>query len=467
VLIVVVPGIGGSVLSQTGTPTDVVWNAGAGSVAGLGFAPGRLSLNRAPRLEPVGLISTTTLLGFTVVTGYESLLTMLAEFGPIDDRGDPAAPRPGARVVAAPYDFRLGVADAARRLDAVVSTHLKGMSEAQRTRHVVVVAHSMGGLVARYWLGVMGRWRCCRALVTLGTPHRGAPKALQWMVNGVLGGVLAGPTGLLREWPSVAELLPRYRAVRDIRSGQLCYPHDLRDAQGRSLAVLSGAAAAFGVHREIEDAWNEMPGTGPEMVSFLGWSHPTLDDAVWDGKKLLVSKRPPPWMNRTGWERDFGDGTVPAVSAVPIEKSNDQNSLNRVRDRHMPMVNSARLVQLLRRYDSRDSLDWIRGDGSAVRPPTLGLDVEEIHPAGAALPIQVIVREAPDEVSGARVVAGLRPTGDDTTEPVEISLEWDGEVFRGAFPSPTPGLYEVTVVARSVPRAGRLTATDTVAVVAA
>ena len=43
---------------------------------------------------------------------------------------------------------------------------------------MIVVAHSMGGLVARYWMGPLGGWRVCRALITLGTPHRGAPKAL-------------------------------------------------------------------------------------------------------------------------------------------------------------------------------------------------------------------------------------------------------------------------------------------------
>jgi triacylglycerol esterase/lipase EstA (alpha/beta hydrolase family) len=48
----------------------------------------------------------------------------------------------------------------------------------------------MGGLVARYWLGglcasVKPRAGDCAALITVGTPHHGAPKALDWLVNGI------------------------------------------------------------------------------------------------------------------------------------------------------------------------------------------------------------------------------------------------------------------------------------------
>ena len=53
------------------------------------------------------------------------------------------------------------------------------------TRKVIVIAHSMGGLVARWWLTALGGHRVCRALITVGTPHRGAPKSVDWVVNGV------------------------------------------------------------------------------------------------------------------------------------------------------------------------------------------------------------------------------------------------------------------------------------------
>src|SRR5215470_683596 len=148
-LVVVLPGIGGSVLARPGTQEpQVVWDASKSDVATAVVWPARLDTGQWPRLDPIGLIRSPTFLGFTIAHGYEGLLGMLAEFGTVD-AGDPAAPVPDADVVAVPYDFRLGVEDAARHLDEVVSARLKGLSEAERAARVIVVGHSMGGLVAR------------------------------------------------------------------------------------------------------------------------------------------------------------------------------------------------------------------------------------------------------------------------------------------------------------------------------
>jgi pimeloyl-ACP methyl ester carboxylesterase len=42
---------------------------------------------------------------------------------------------------------------------------------------LTIVGHSGGGLVAAYYVKKLGGWRRTRALVTLGTPHRGTPRA--------------------------------------------------------------------------------------------------------------------------------------------------------------------------------------------------------------------------------------------------------------------------------------------------
>ncbi len=80
-LVVVLPGIGGSVLARPGDPDDVVWDAGKGDIADLVLRPDRMSLAEAPRLTPVGLTESTKFLGFTVVPGYEGLLTQLESRG--------------------------------------------------------------------------------------------------------------------------------------------------------------------------------------------------------------------------------------------------------------------------------------------------------------------------------------------------------------------------------------------------
>ncbi len=42
---------------------------------------------------------------------------------------------------------------------------------------LTIVGHSKGGLVATYYVKKLGGWRRTRAVVTLGTPHRGTPRA--------------------------------------------------------------------------------------------------------------------------------------------------------------------------------------------------------------------------------------------------------------------------------------------------
>jgi pimeloyl-ACP methyl ester carboxylesterase len=463
-LIVVLPGIGGSVLARPGGNGQVVWDAGKGDIADLVVRPARMSVAEWPRLEPIGLTRSTKLLGFTIVPGYGRLLDQLSMLGTVDRRGDPARPVPGADVVAVPYDFRYGVADSAKRLDAVVRAHLGEATEQERAGRVVVVAHSMGGLVARYWMGPLDRWRWCRALITLGTPHRGAPKALDWLVNGVrVGGMgLSRPTRLVREWPSVAELLPRYRAVRDTTaSDRLVYPHELPIP-----GLASGAKAAYKLHCEIERAWRDMPRDGPEMVAYIGWSHPTPDAALWDGTRLTVTKTPPDWLDRTGWEQDFGDGTVPAVCALPIEQSHHVNSPGRVLDRHTPMACTPRVIELVIKYLRRASVEWIRGEEDTEHRPAIGLDLDELYPAGEPIRLTARIRQVEAEVSGQPVWATLTPVGEDLAVPVDVRLDWDTkrECFIGILPWQADGLYEVRISAQQVPGAGDLWVADTIAV---
>jgi triacylglycerol esterase/lipase EstA (alpha/beta hydrolase family) len=53
------------------------------------------------------------------------------------------------------------------------------LADPTRQARVIVVAQSMGGLVAGLG-GALDR----QALITLGTPHRGSPKALDWLSTG-------------------------------------------------------------------------------------------------------------------------------------------------------------------------------------------------------------------------------------------------------------------------------------------
>ncbi len=458
-MIVVLPGIGGSVLARPGRPDEVVWDAGKGDIAGSVFRPGRLSLDEAEHLRPVGLTTSTTFLGFTVVPGYELLLDQLRVFGKVDERGDPDDPVAGADVVAVPYDFRRSIVEAAERVDAVVCAHLAGCSQTERAGRVIVVGHSMGGLVARVWMGLLGRWPWCRALITMGTPHRGAPKALAWWVNGVP--LLGCTRAMLRTWPSVVQLLPRYPAVFDTAAQAGCYPHEL------PLPDLAGRAkSAYDLHVEIERSWDAMPRSGPETVAGIGWSHPTPEAMFWSDGRLRVTKDRPGWLGLRGWEQDFGDGTVPAYSALPPEMDRHEHSPIRVKQRHVPLAHAPLIADLLRRQLDRQPPSEAHGAEDGEHPPTLGLDLDEVHPAGEPIPVGAALRQVGVEVAAGQPVSARLRRVDGGPGQVRQRLDWDGDSggFTVVLPGQPPGLYEVRVTARGVAGAGDLDASDVVAV---
>lgn len=468
-LIVVLPGIGGSVLARPGKPKDVVWDAGKADWADLIFRPDRMSVQEAPHLEPQGLTESTKFMGFTVVPGYEKLLEQLEIFGKIDRHGDPERPMPGADIVAVPYDFRRGIMAAAERLDAVVCAHLITASETERHKRVTIVAHSMGGLVARVWLGVLGRWRWCRTLITLGTPHRGAPKALQRLVNGIPG--RPKTTAMLRGWESMAQLLPRYPAIRDLAAadknapGAALYPHELPIPW-----LATPAKEAYDLHALIEQRCGDIPRRGPTTVACIGWSHPTLSAAFWDAGWLRVTKDHPDWLGLDGWERDFGDGTVPSFSALPPEMDDDEHSPKRLVQRHGPLAHAQIVTDLLNRPRLKSPPTQIHGPQDSQRPPAIGLDLDELYATGTPIRITATLREVDADVSNQVVKARLRPVRGRAAEQADqmnTPLSWDDAqgCFTGELPGQPPGLYEVRVSAREVPRAGDLVAADTVAVV--
>lgn len=446
-LIVVIPGIGGSVLQRAGERKPV-WGDGLRRVAARALDPEELSWSPGDGVRAVGLIRSVSILpGWTVLHGYGELVRGICNRfqGVILDQGHPDHRVPDANVVLFPYDFRQSVEVAAERLAAEVKVRLNELGERDQRRRVVVVAHSMGGLVARYWLGPLEGWRCCRALVTLGTPHRGAPKALDWLVNGVrLKGVrLPAATRVIQGWPSVYELLPRYPAVIREETGETLYPHEL-DVKGFDH---DRAADAFKLHKRIEAAWDEVAAEqdGPEVTPFLGCGHPTLDRASWSGA-LSVTKDCADWSGQPpDW---FGDGTVPALAAGPIEQDERRAGWFRPPARHGALPSHPGVVERLETINSEARTPM---RGPEKERPSLGVDVEEWYPAGEAVPVEVFLRQVPQEqdVSGVRVWASWsleRGGPPDCVELERAADRWVGEL--GGFP---PGSYRLTVEATRVP----------------
>jgi hypothetical protein len=315
-VVVLLPGIMGSVLERDGAP---VWDVGTGALGralltGGGSIRG-LALDAAAGGGPVR--ATRLLDGvhlvphFWKIDGYGALAAWLVKR---------LALTPGESFFTFPYDWRQDNRASARALAEATA----GWLDAQRRRapqaRLVLIAHSMGGLVARHFVEVLGGWRHTRLLVTLGTPHRGAVKALDFLANGLrarLGPLtLADLSPLVRSFPSAYQLLPIYPCLGH-RADTLLR---LEDWPGAALGELDLARARDGIafHREIEAAETvnrRDPAYAVRLLPFVGTEQPTMlsalatDDGVqplrtWKGQELLL-----------------GDGTVPRVSATPVSLS--------------------------------------------------------------------------------------------------------------------------------------------------
>ncbi len=70
----------------------------------------------------------------------------------------------------------------------------------------------MGGLVSRYYLEVLEGWRDCKALISFGTPYRGALGTVDSLANGYKQ-LFLDLTAALRSMASLYQLLPIYKSI--------------------------------------------------------------------------------------------------------------------------------------------------------------------------------------------------------------------------------------------------------------
>ena len=188
-----------------------------------------------------------------------------------------------------------------------------------RDARLILVAHSMGGLIARYFLECTeDGWRDTRMLITFGTPYSGSLNALDGLVNGQrkkLGPLtLIDLTQAMRSWPSAYQLLPTFRCIDN--GGE-----KLERLRDRPLPVgLSQDAFASAVtfHDEIKTQVDSHLATeyektgGYDIRPVVGEFQRTSQSATLEGDSLQVL---PSWR---GADRG-GDGTVPGLSSYPRE----------------------------------------------------------------------------------------------------------------------------------------------------
>jgi Lecithin:cholesterol acyltransferase len=437
-VLVLLPGITGSVLQKDGQD---VWALSGGAATNALLSLGRsvkdLRLNgddpgaddlgdgiTAPRVMP----DTHLVPGLWKIDGYGKVAAAVKEQLDVI---------PGRNFFEFPYDWRRDNRASARQLARKSHDWLRSWREwsGNAEAKLVLLGHSMGGLVSRYFLEVLDGWKDTRLLITFGTPYRGSLNALDFIANGMkkkLGPItLIDLTELLRSFTSIYQLLPIYQCV-DNGDGSL---HRVTEVTGIPGLEADRAADALAFHRSIREAVEahqqdaDYREHGYKVRPLAGIFQPTSQSARLGDKRLEL-------LRSYRGEDQGGDGTVPAVSATPIELSNQDTEVY-VRERHASLQNADfsldQVTGIIRRQRIDQSRVFAPGTG-------ISLDVEDAYLTGEP----VAVRAQP-EAEWATLTAAVMDVG--TGQEVAVTALRPGsegwhEAELGPF---AEGTYRLTV----------------------
>lgn len=420
-VVIVLPGITGSVLQKDGKEVwGVSSQAAWGALTSLGGTLEALALaGDDPDLDDLGdgirasrLMPDAHLIpGLVKIDGYSAIVRLITDTfqvqqGSIHENGP-------ANFFEFPYDWRRDNRVAARQLKKLIDRRLPQWREfsGAEDAKVIMLAHSMGGLVARHYLEVLEGWRDCRALITFGTPYRGSLNALDFLANGYKK-LFLNLSEVMRSFTSVYQLLPIYAAVK---IGQDY--HRVAEIDDLPGVDRVRAEVTLRFHRAIEEAITanctevEYREGGYRIVPIVGTRQPTIQSAVLAGGRLTASHDLP------GGVDDLladGDGTVPRLSAIPIELSEEYRDTF-IPERHASLQRNPDALDALRerlRQMQVQGLRKIRGpeiSRKAAECPALSLDLADLYTTGE--PVELRARLVVEHDGKMVKLAGVAPEG--------------------------------------------------------
>jgi hypothetical protein len=427
-LVVVLPGIMGSTLKDK--DGHLVWAPSAGAalraIGTLGRSLKQLQLpegvgddHPGDGVEPGTLMPDLHAIPgiWTPVTGYDELVGRLNK---VAQQGKIGAVLPVA------YDWRLSNRHNAARLATIVEPALDRFRESSPDRagaQLVFVCHSMGGLAARWYVEKRGGAGHTRKIVTLGTPYRGAAKAVEQLVNGVRKGVgrLAVDLGdFARSLPSLHQLLPDYACIDDAGT--------LRRLDETAVPGLDTGMTrdALAFHADLAAAERDRPASLDLTHAIVGIEQPTWTSLTIAGAGVTA-------LRTLDGADDRGDGTVPLPGALGHGLTPDTNRIHRVVEQHGNLqANNGALAELVGALTARR--ERYRGDEVAV-----GVDVPDLVAVGEPLPVTV-------DVEGGQQHAVRIEVVDERGRPVATRTPRmrDGHA-ETAIADLAPGGYEVRV----------------------
>ena len=458
-LIVVIPGFLGSILRDNRGKD--LW-----TIRGRKLLPmlARLAMNRSrleltqgfsdgpanDGIEPTGLLTDLHAIpGVWTINGYDALVRWLTSQFEIDEvlpNGQPG------NLVLFPYDWRLSNRFSARRLASTVEQRLaswrkiSGNDEAKAT----LLCHSMGGLVARWFLDVEGGAPLCRRLITIGTPYQGAPEAIAALANGVhwgLGLLKADLSRLVRTLPSVSELMATYPCV-DPGDGVLVSLSDIDIPQIDRAMVEWGAR----FHAELTAAAPIDGAARYQTIALKGQSQPTNQVARVTAKgveldnleKYENGQVPYRRLTRDGNRLETvinarGDGTVPRGSSHPKQWKSEAappagDKIQGFAPKHIDLQNRRELLESLFQIFTADRLGQTAG----------GIPIAVSGPEMSVLgePVKMDVSTDP-MLDGLMLEVHV----DNGSKPAAYLNNIGGGRYRGEVAGLPPDVHELTVIA--------------------
>ena len=429
-LVVIVPGISGSVLGKNG---QTAWGVSAGAIW-RGIVSGGLD-----GLQVTDETGSDELGDGVTVEGIMPDVHMIPGLWKIDGYtgfGVNLAARMGRAIsdgiVYFPYDWRRdnrvsARAFAKRILPALRDWRQKVGNDAKLT----IIAHSMGGLVSRYFIECLEGWKDTRQLITFGTPFRGSLNAVGFLSNGFakkIGPLTIDATSVLRSVSSVYQLLPTYECV-DAGDGvlravdQVAIPgldaKRVQDARRFHEEIAMAAAK----NREIEGFKTVT------VTPLLSSTQPTFQSGKVKGTgvELLMVR---------GGKDEGGDGTVPMVSAIMQTMQTTDGFF--VKGIHGSLqATDAALEFSVGQLSAADvSLDRLR---STDEGGTISFALDDAYPQGL-LPLRAAVADVTERKLTAEAAHA------ETGEKVQTTLwpDTDG-VFKSDNLTLSEGIWRVTV----------------------
>ncbi len=424
--VIVLPGIMGSELVEVASGrtlwglADLSWYWRAWTT---GSSLEKLRVTDDERAGRAGRIKATRPLRFPAVApmlrGFEPYSHLIEALRHV-------VPHPVA-VLPFAYDWRLPVAFNARRLADAADRHLRmwrAHSSGSAEARLVLIAHSMGGLVARYFTGVLGDGGEVRATITLGTPFQGAVKATQVMNTG-RGAPLPLPRRRLRHlavtMPGLHDLLPTYRCVSEGSSARRLTSSDVVALGGDPEMAADSACMHDQITALSQDGLRTVVGVGQPTMQSL-----TLKAGVIFPQRWTYLPRAEAGQARTadrgGDETVYRESAAGGVAPMYLAQS------------HGSLAATSEVISHICAVVTEEALGPWLGEFAPF-----GLHVPDIATAGVPFEVRVTSAGDPaalscrvtDAASGAPVAhPALMPRGDAVGSRVSVSK---------------PGIYRVGV----------------------